>query len=220
MEYFYIRLQETTDQEVVKLTNWATSRTKDFKIIRNSWSTTVVGSLRSVTEEKTFINLVRTNTRNWKIKHLPFDNWIHKISRDEYIDMYGGYSDIQAMVYKIADSAVDKSRNQHEEARQLQQYRKEEAINRGERRARKRTRELMEEILGEWAAPTLKKRREEQETKERANDEKRKTFGAQLRELGIHAGLPHDVSKYDTIDDIEGFRNMIRQRRAAMRFGG
>ena len=122
MEHFYIRLSETTDQEVAKLHKWATSTTKDFEIIKNSWSTLVVGSLRSVTEEKTFINLVRTNTRNWRIKHLPFDNWIHKISRDEYIDLYGGYSDIQAMVYKLADSAVDKSLHRNEEARQLKQY--------------------------------------------------------------------------------------------------
>ena len=132
----------------------------------------------------------------------------------------GGYSDIQAMVYQLADSAVDKSISRDEEARRLKQYRKEEATNKGERTARKRARDLMSEVLAEWAAPTLKKRRAEQETKETANDEKRQSFGRELRELGIHAGLPHDVSKYDTIDDIEGFRNMIRQTRAAMRFGG
>ena len=63
MEYFYIKLSETTDQEVAKLNKWATSRTKDFKVIRNAWSTTVVGSLRVPTGEKALVNLVRTNTK-------------------------------------------------------------------------------------------------------------------------------------------------------------
>ena len=68
-----------------------------------------------------------------------------------------------------------------------------------------------------WRRPPLEKDKEEQEAKERANDEKRQRFGAELRELGIHAGLPHDVSKYNTIDDIDWLRNLIQQRHAAQR---
>ena len=155
MEYFSITLTEVSDEQANKLSCWASARCKDFLLKRGPWSSTLLGALRRPSDKKQFLKLVRNNTSNWQIKHLPYDNWIQEITREQYIDQ-GGYADMKKFVYLLADNAVEQSIHQDKEAKRLQQFKKKESFEKGERRARKRTRQLMGEILSEWVKPILK----------------------------------------------------------------
>ena len=105
MQAFLIRLREITSDDAYQLYLYARIRCSDFQVIPEPSGTAIfIGVLREPGSWKKIMRNMRANLSNWGIEHVTNKLWIEELTVDEYIRVYGGFSELRSQA--VSDAIV------------------------------------------------------------------------------------------------------------------
>ena len=107
MQGFLIRLREITADDAYKLYLYARTRCSDYRMVPEQTTPSItlfMGVLHESVSLQRFMTNMRTNLSNWSIEHVTNKLRIEELTVDEYIRVYGGFSELRSKA--VSDAIV------------------------------------------------------------------------------------------------------------------